>query len=121
MVKSPLSAGEPDPIARESLSRMSLLCTHGPGWPDLGGWRRAERSGASHRRDSRRFAASAALPAADTLRLSLTALRADLDTLAAGVRQTVALWEEHERATVAVLDEVDASLPGSGTPTGESR
>jgi len=65
--------------------------------------------------------ARAGRDAADTLRLSLTALRADLDTLAAGVRQTVALWEEHERATVAVLDEVDASLPGSGTPTGESR
>ena len=64
--------------------------------------------------------ARAGSDAADALRLSLNARRADLETLATGVRQTVALGQEHERAMVSLLDGIDASL-GDASPTAGPR
>jgi len=54
--------------------------------------------------------AGAGSDAADALRLSLNARRADLEALATGVRQTVALWQEHERAMVSLLDGIEGGF-----------
>lgn len=54
--------------------------------------------------------AQAGSDAVDALRLSLNARRADLETIARGVRQTVELWQEHERAMVSLLNGIAASF-----------
>ncbi|WP_146185190.1 hypothetical protein [Microbacterium sp. HMWF026] len=58
--------------------------------------------------------------AADALRLSLNAVRADLETLASAVQQTVTLWDERERAMVSLVDDIDAGF-GDASPTAGPR
>ncbi|WP_270353656.1 hypothetical protein [Microbacterium testaceum] len=64
--------------------------------------------------------ARAGSDAADALRLSRNAVRADLETLASGVQQTVTLWDERERAMVSLVDDIDAGL-GDASPTAGPR